>query len=335
MSKRFILLFLLSLLVAANVSAQRKWIVSDQDLTVWDSPNYLNKLGMVHRGYEITETGMDGDMIRFEFEGQTAYVATYCCKLAEQTTEKTYEGTKSIEVKEVNAVNEKADESVRHGATKTSKQENADGKDVCGVAEEAKAPHSVKQAKGNSFSSVVLNNLSSLAIPWFFVCLLLVVLFAFFNVDVPGIFDKMAGMYVADIGAKCFRPLIAFAVCGIAYYVSSSLDIVMAALLVYEVVLLIVRTKQLGSLRAAAVEMLFLTMVASVFVLVVIPMLFFISGGSRGSKRKSNDDDDTALINDEYGRIVRVRRVGGTTYKGSDGNEYEKNGGDFEKKTYD
>lgn len=335
MSKRFILLFLLSSLVAVNVLAQRKWVVSDQDLTVWDSPNYLNKLGMVHRGYEITETGMDGDMIRFEFEGQTAYVATYCCKLLEETTEKTDEDTKNIEVNEADAVNEKAGEGVGHSITKTSPKESVDKEDVRSVAEETKTPHSVKQTKGNSFSSVVLNNLSSLAIPWFFVCLLLVVLFAFFNVDVPGIFDKLAGKYVADIGAKCFRPLIAFAVCGIAYYVSSSLDIVMATLLAYEVVLLIVRAKKLRSLRAAAVEMLFLTMVASVFVLIVIPMLFFISGGSRGSKRKSGDDDDTALINDEYGRIVRVRRTGGTTYKGSDGNEYEKFGSDFSKKTYD
>ncbi len=57
-----------------------KWRVSDQDLSVWSSPDYLSKLGTVHRGFEITETGINGDMIQFCYKGQTAYVATYCCE---------------------------------------------------------------------------------------------------------------------------------------------------------------------------------------------------------------------------------------------------------------
>ena len=333
MSKRFILFFLLSWLVVVSALAQRKWVVSDQDLTVWDSPNYLNKLGMVHRGYEITEIGLDGDMIRFEFEGQTAYVATYCCKLKEQKAEKASEAVKSVEAKEVK---KNGGESVRQNITETVQEENAGVEDVCDRTEETEVTHPDKRAENNSFSSVVFNSLSSFMGPWFFLCLLLVVLFAFFHVDVPGIFDKMAGMDVADIGAKCFRPLIAFTICGVAYYYSSDWDIALGALLVYEVILLILRTKQLDSFRAAVVEMLYLTMVASVFVLIIIPMLFFMSGGSSGSKRKSGNDDDTVLINDEYGRIVRARRTGGTTFKGDDGHEYEKDGcGNFEKKTYD
>lgn len=75
-------LVMVGILASLSVMADKgdKWRVTDQDLTVWDSPNYLQKIGMIHRGYEIEELGMDGDMIKFEYKGQTAYVATYCCE---------------------------------------------------------------------------------------------------------------------------------------------------------------------------------------------------------------------------------------------------------------
>ena len=65
MLKRTILFILLSYISVVCIDAQRRWVVTDEDLTVWDSPQYLNKLGMIHRGYEITETGMDGHLILF------------------------------------------------------------------------------------------------------------------------------------------------------------------------------------------------------------------------------------------------------------------------------
>lgn len=68
-------LVMAGILASLSVMADKgdKWRVTDQDLTVWDSPNYLQKIGMIHRGYEIEELGMDGDMIKFEYKGQTAY----------------------------------------------------------------------------------------------------------------------------------------------------------------------------------------------------------------------------------------------------------------------
>lgn len=56
---------------------------------------------MIHRGYEITETGMDGDMIRFEYHGKTAYVAEYCCKLLKQEPAKKTEPAQREAVIEV------------------------------------------------------------------------------------------------------------------------------------------------------------------------------------------------------------------------------------------
>lgn len=82
MNRLLLVLFLLTATVAQTAWADEgdKWRVSDQDLSVWSSPDYLSKLGTVHRGYEITELGIDGDMIQFCYNGQTAYVASYCCE---------------------------------------------------------------------------------------------------------------------------------------------------------------------------------------------------------------------------------------------------------------
>lgn len=77
-----IILFLTGLFASLSAMADTgdRWRVSEQDLTVWSSPDYLNKLGVIHRGYEIEEEAIDGDMIKFIYNGQTAYVATYCCE---------------------------------------------------------------------------------------------------------------------------------------------------------------------------------------------------------------------------------------------------------------
>ncbi|MCM1079563.1 MAG: hypothetical protein NC344_08125 [Bacteroidales bacterium] len=91
-----ILLLLVLLLCGAlqNAAATEKWVVTDRELTVWDSPQYYNKLGIVTRGYEIDAVAIEGDMIRFEYNGQTAYVAAYCCERVADagTAEKTSAG---------------------------------------------------------------------------------------------------------------------------------------------------------------------------------------------------------------------------------------------------
>ncbi|RHC77469.1 hypothetical protein DW830_06085 [Prevotella sp. AM34-19LB] len=63
---------MVGILASLSVMADKgdKWRVSDQDLTVWDSPNYLQKIGMIHRGYEIEELGIDGDMIKSSTRGR-------------------------------------------------------------------------------------------------------------------------------------------------------------------------------------------------------------------------------------------------------------------------
>lgn len=81
--KRLKLILLLIVAGLIQLFAGEKWIVTDAELSVWNSPDYQKKLGMIHKGYEIDAEGMEGDMIRFVYEGQTAYVASYCCKKVE------------------------------------------------------------------------------------------------------------------------------------------------------------------------------------------------------------------------------------------------------------
>lgn len=82
MNRLLLILLLIATTVTQAAFADKgdRWRVSDQDLSVWSSPDYLEKLGTIHKGYEITENGLDGDMIQFCYNGQTAYVATYCCE---------------------------------------------------------------------------------------------------------------------------------------------------------------------------------------------------------------------------------------------------------------
>ena len=56
-----VLLIMVGILASLSVMADKgdRWRVTDQDLTVWDSPNYLQKIGMIHRGYEIEEVGIE------------------------------------------------------------------------------------------------------------------------------------------------------------------------------------------------------------------------------------------------------------------------------------
>lgn len=78
---KLLLVFAFALLPMAGFAEKGDmWEVKDADLTVWDSPNYLTKLGMMHQGDTFEEEGMDGDMIRFLYKGKTAYVASYCCQ---------------------------------------------------------------------------------------------------------------------------------------------------------------------------------------------------------------------------------------------------------------
>ena len=57
---RFLLFFIFAFLsLACFAEKGDMWEVTDADLTVWDSPNYLNKLGMMHQGDTFEEEGMD------------------------------------------------------------------------------------------------------------------------------------------------------------------------------------------------------------------------------------------------------------------------------------
>ena len=123
LTKQFLLLTFLFFGFAAQIMAGVKWVVTDETLTVWDSPENINKLGVLHKGYEFEEKSVDGNKICFDYNGQNGYVAMQCCQkvddaaasqAAEETTQEVTAAqaaatSSDADLKEVSAVNAPAD----------------------------------------------------------------------------------------------------------------------------------------------------------------------------------------------------------------------------------
>lgn len=123
LTKSFLLLTFLLFGFATQIMAGVKWVVTDETLTVWDSPENINKLGVLHKGYEFEEKSVDGNKICFDYNGQNGYVAMHCCQkvddvAASQAVEETTQEvttaqaaapSSDADLTEVSAVNAPAD----------------------------------------------------------------------------------------------------------------------------------------------------------------------------------------------------------------------------------
>lgn len=135
---RFLLFFIFAFLsLACFAEKGDMWEVTDADLTVWDSPNYLNKLGMMHQGDTFEEEGMDGDMIKFLYRGKTAYVSSNCC----QRFEPEPDSDEDVEEGEAEAAQQEVVETTQAPTSQsdTQKVEAANKKDSVQAASEAVA----------------------------------------------------------------------------------------------------------------------------------------------------------------------------------------------------
>ncbi len=98
--RRFWLIIVMMLTCVSSMLAGTLYRVSDNYVTVFADPNRINALGRLNRDEVFEATGMDGSLLIFQYKGQKAYVASYCCK--EITEEATGNETTSSEaVKEV------------------------------------------------------------------------------------------------------------------------------------------------------------------------------------------------------------------------------------------
>lgn len=93
----FFITMLLSML-CFSMNAER-WVITDQDLTIWGDADYINRLGMEHAGYEFEVIGHEGTKLKFNYNGHTAYVAEYCCKQIDEPAQAT-EAAESAPVQE-------------------------------------------------------------------------------------------------------------------------------------------------------------------------------------------------------------------------------------------
>lgn len=135
---RFLLFFIFAFLsLACFAEKGDMWEVTDADLTVWDSPNYLNKLGMMHQGDTFEEEGMDGDMIKFLYKGKTAYVSSNCC----QRFEPEPDSDEDVEEGETESATQEVEETTQapNSQADIQKVENSSKKDSAQAVSEAVA----------------------------------------------------------------------------------------------------------------------------------------------------------------------------------------------------
>ncbi len=100
MTKSFFVLIIMLWGFIVQLAAGVKWVVTDDNLTVWGTPDYNHKLGVLHKGYEFEEKSIDGNKICFDYNGQKGYVPMHCCqKVAPQDSDATVtEATSKVAV---------------------------------------------------------------------------------------------------------------------------------------------------------------------------------------------------------------------------------------------
>ncbi len=76
---RFFYVLLLSFLFALTLSAER-YKVTDSYVSVYSDEERINKLGELQQGAEFESNKSVGNMLVFDYNGQCAFVASYCCK---------------------------------------------------------------------------------------------------------------------------------------------------------------------------------------------------------------------------------------------------------------
>lgn len=313
--------------ILASLSAMAdkgdKWRVTDQDLTVWDSPNYLQKLGMIHRGYEIEEIGIDGDMIKFEYKGQTAYIATYCCeKIApgnnagaqeqhngsntEEATDASA-ATSQVEVKEVAS----APSASKQRGDGTSTQEQADAQEPSDGADNGEQISTMGWIVMGVIYAVAL-----LQVP--FMLYIIVQLFKFFFR-----WEKMRRRWNRRAGAPIMP--------------EKRLSDLQNP---FKLVSNYSTTKLLYGKRAAKVQLCWIILSYAIMVYTVLISLgllmyylmfrvalgFLSSGGRSGGSSSSDSEPDFQQGTDVYGNSVNVHRYPNGQMMDDNGNSYSKSG---------
>lgn len=236
-----------------------KYEVRDETLTVYDDPERTHALGKMHRGdvFESNEKAMS--MLVFDYNGKKGMVAEYCCR----------EIAESVPAEKIAEVSEPQTAPVKKDDTSS-----------IGVAR-----------KGNTEDE--LPDWVAHILALFMICGVGVGFWTIFgHSSCEDFFNGLAGEYVANCSTLMkFRPIILFFVVGLINLLTLSMTSVIIGAIIYEVIVIGIRGRQLGSLRAAVVEALYLGLnaigVVALFAVFVI-LALIASGGSGKSKKSSS-----------------------------------------------
>lgn len=290
-----IFIIIMSTLCCVPSIYAEKFRVTDEYVSVFSEPERINTLGRVYRGEVYEALGMDGSMYIFEFKGRKAYVASYCCKKVEGS-----EGS----VKNTDKKQQGQNVSTGAVADDKSKSEQISEITTSSVATESVGSETGKtknyfkwlddlERKRGMAAKTDIPRWMSTGIGLFMFLSLFMGLWTLFGTrSFNNFFDSVAGAYIScPSKATYFRPLIIIAGSSAVYYITQNYQIALTVAAIYEIILLLKRSKKLGGLRAAIVEafyLLFYGMGTILLCWMYIIKVFLASGGaSSGSSGKN------------------------------------------------
>lgn len=298
-------LFCLFLLAGvASVFADNKFRVSDAYVTVYQEPERINALGRMNRGEEFEAIGNDGSMLIFMYKGKKAYVASYCCKEIEAIpAETTKPATPNAELQKVEVEQEYLP--AEDASTSTSQKQKYAAQSV-GTASRNNTLQDITEWQKGLLGILVM--LGLVAGIWS--------LFGMKSFD--NFFNQLAQRHITSCSKLMhWRPAIPFFAGAFIGGLTHNVTLAIAIVAIYELCVIMHRSKKLRSFRAAVVEAVYLGSAAMgtvLFFYMFIIFAFLAAGGSGGSssddekKKRMNAFGHRACYNCSYWEHGRCRR---------------------------
>lgn len=320
MTKPSLQVFLtLCLLFMANITctlAKDVFRVTDESVTVYAEPERINALGKIHRGEEYEATGEEGSLFVFNYKGRKAYVASYCCKKVDtsskQATQETAAPAKQAEV----VVGRKAESQA--GSKAGSKEEIAqkDGQEDAAQTKKGYVTRSVGSTMPKASAQDLPDSFTNILGVLVAIGFIFGIWALFRPQSFEDFFNRLAGKRVTECSKLThWRPLIPLVLFGLAlkYFTSAA----PAVIIIYEIVIIAIRTPALRSVRAAVVESIYLFTSGLGYCLLCWMYLIFAILAVGGQGGSSNPDTDKnrrnafgrrACYNCKYWEHGRCRR---------------------------
>lgn len=280
-----ILIIIINIISCVPSIYAEKFRVTDEYVTVYSDPERTTKVGRVYRGDVYEALGIAGTMYIFEFKGRKAYVATYCCKKVEEPESAVKQnGNKqqnhNVSTRAVVSNKPTSSEQISEITTSTVASESETSKNYFKWIDDL-------ERKRNSLANTDMPRWMSTAIGLMIMLSMFIGIWTLFGTrSFNNFFDRLAGAYISSPSkATYFRPLIIIFGSSAVYYITLNYQIALISAAIYEIILLLKRSKKLGGLRPAIVEAFYLLFYGMGTILLCWMHLikFFLAAGAASS----------------------------------------------------